>query len=261
MINLKLRLIREHNRIYKCWMRMLWYLCGLESPMVLMVHGFKPAKKECQSAFEMTADSFEYLMQYLLDNDWHAMTYNELHQMVETRQWKKKHFYLTFDDTYDTVYTKAYPILRRLHIPFTMFVTKGLVDTRNFITMPHLQELSKDSLCTIGCHGLEHKPFRNFSPCEMDRQCNEEKEWLEQTLDIKINSFAFPYGRVVEVSNENRKQIRDMGFSLAFSAIEGTIRSAWWTSNYFLPRVNVSEVFVDRFTQGKHLRYKDCEGR
>ena len=261
MISLKLHLIREHNRTYKCWMRLLWQLYGMQSPMVLMAHGFKPTKEDCKSPFEMTAMSFERLMTYLTDNGWHAMTYDELKQMVESRQWKKKHFYLTFDDTYDTVYTEAYPVLKRMNIPFTMFVTKELVGTKDFITMAHLHELAHEPLCSIGCHGLEHKMFRYFTPEEMDCQCREEKEWLEKTLDIKVDSFAFPYGRVIEVSNHNRRQIARMDFSLAFSAIEGTLRSVWWTGRHFLPRVNVSETFVERFTQGKFLRYKDCEGR
>ena len=261
MISLKTRLIREHNRIYKCWMRLLWHLYGRNAPMVLMVHGFKPTKEECKSAFEMTAVSFELLMTYLKDSGWHAMTYEELKQMVELRQWKEKHFYLTFDDTYDTVYTEAYPILKRLNIPFTMFITKGLVGTKDFITMEHLKELAKDPLCTIGCHGLEHKMFRNFTPEEMERQCREEKEWLETTLEVKVDSFAFPYGRIVEVSNSNRRQIATMDFSLAFSAIEGTLRSIWRTGKHYLTRVNVSETMVERFTNNKYLRYKDCEGR
>ena len=261
MISPKLRLVREHNRIYKCWMRMLWHIYGMQSPVVLMVHGFKPTIADCKSAFEMTADSFERLMQYLLNNGWHAMTLGELQQMVETRQWKPKHFYLAFDDIYDTVYTEAYPILKRLQIPFTVFVTKGLIDKPTFITMPHLRELIQDPLCSVGCHGLEHKMFRYMSAAEMQRQCTEERVWLEQTLACKVECFAFPYGRIVEVSNTNRRQINHLGFSLAFSAIEGTLRAMWWTGKYFLPRVNVSETFVERFTQGKFLRYKDCEGR
>lgn len=261
MLNPKLRLIREHNRLYKCWMRLLWRLYGMQSPMVLMVHGFKPTQAECKSAFEMTAASFERLMQYLIDEGWHAMTYDELVQMIETRQWQPKHFYLSFDDIYDTVYTEAYRVLQRLNIPFTLFVTKALVDQPSFITTPHLQILTQNPLCTLGCHGLEHTRFRILSADEMTRQCKEEKLWFENTFDKAVDIFAFPYGRIVEVSNANRRQIRKMGFSMAFSAIEGTLRAVWFTGKYFLPRVNVSETFVARFTQGKRLRYKDCEGR
>ncbi len=260
-MGIKLRMIREHNRIYKFWMRLLWRFYGMESPIVLMVHGFKPSKEDCKNAFEMTRASFEKLLQHLMDQGWHAMSYEELKDMVETRQWKQKHFYLTFDDTYDTVYTEAYPILQRLQIPFTMFVTKGLVDTPYFITSKHLKELSQSQLCRIGCHGLEHKVFRNFTVEEMNCQCLKERQWLESTLGVDVDSFAFPYGRVIEVSNHNKRQIRNMPFRIAFSAIEGSLRAEWFTGKHFLPRVNVSERFVERFTAGKWLRFKDCEGR
>lgn len=261
MVSLKLRLIREHNRLYKHWMRLLWQLYGMEAPIVLMVHGFKPTKTECRNAFEMTAASFEHLMQYLFEQGWEALTQEDLIRTVEQRQWRRKCFYLTFDDVYDTVYTEALPILKRMQIPFTAFVTKDLVDKPGYITKEHLKALAADPLCSIGGHGLQHVVFRNLTAEEMDEQCVAERRWLEQELGVKVKMFAFPYGRVVEVSNGNRRQICKMGYELAFSAVEGTLRAAWFTGRGFLPRVNVSETFVDRFTQGKRLRYKDCEGR
>lgn len=261
MISVKLRLIREHNRLYKCWMRMLWRWYGKNAPIVLMVHGFKSTKEECKSAFELTAASFERLMQHLTQNGWKALTHNEMLEMVEQRKWRNKCFHLTFDDIYDSVYTDAYPVLKELQIPFTAFVTKDLVDKPGYITKEHLAELSYDPLCNIGVHGLQHKVFRNLTSKEVEEQCIGNREWLEQQFGVKADTFAFPYGRIVEVSCQNRKQVRKMGFSMVFSAIEGTVRASWFTSRWFLPRVNVSETFVEKFTSGKQLKYKDCEGR
>ena len=252
MIPLSLRLIREQNRIYKCWMRFLWGWYGKEAPIVLMVHGFKPTRAECKSSFEMTAASFERLMRHLTDQGWRALTNNELHKMVDSCSWRNKCFHLTFDDIYDTVYTEAYPILKDLQIPFTVFITKELVDQPNYITSEHLMELSKDPLCSIGAHSVQHVVFRNLTEKEMEEQCEN---------GMKADSFAFPYGRIIEVSNKNRRQIRQSGFSMAFSALEGTVRASWFTGKWFLPRVNVSESFVEKFTSEKRLKYKDCEGR
>ena len=261
MITIKQRLIREHNRAYKLWMRLLWRCYGMESPLVFMAHGFKNSIGECKNAFELSRDSFERFISFLVDEGWRALSQDELFQMVQKRKWQKKCFHLTFDDTYDTVFTDAYPILKRYGIPFTMFVTKDLVDKDGYITMEHLKLLAKDLLCSIGGHGLQHLVFRNLSGEEMREQCLSERVWLEQMLPVKVETFAFPYGRVVEVSNSNRKMIRKMGFKMAFSAIEGSVRASWYTGLYFIPRVNVSETFVERFVSDKPLRYKDCEGR
>lgn len=261
MITIKQRLIREHNRAYKLWMRLLWRCYGMESPLVFMAHGFKMSIGECKNAFELSRDSFERFISFLMNEGWQALSQDELFRMVQKRQWRKKCFHLTFDDTYDTVFTEAYPILKRYGIPFTMFVTKDLVDKAGYITIEHLKLLAKDPLCSIGGHGLQHLVFRNLSGEEMREQCVGGKRWLEQELGVDVKTFAFPYGRVVEVSNSNRKMIRKMGFKMAFSAIEGSVRACWWTGRWFLPRVNVSETFVEKFTQGKRLLYKDCEGR
>ena len=261
MISIKQRLIREHNRTFKLLMRLLWHLYGKEAPIVLMVHGFKPTRAECKNAFELTRASFERLMRFFMENGWIALTQEELGIMISRHQWQSKCFHLTFDDTYDTVFTEAYPILKRYGIPFTMFVTTDLIDKPGYITMEHLEALAKDPLCSIGGHGLQHVVFRNLSLEEMTMQCVDGRKWLEQQFSVEVKSFAFPYGRVVEVSNRNRKHFREMGYDMAFSALEGTVRSGWYTSRWFMPRVNVSETFVDRFVNGKPLRYKDCEGR
>ncbi len=242
-------------------MRLLWKGYGIEAPIVFMVHGFKPTAEECENAFQMTGSSFDGLMQYLLANGWKALSQEELIRMVEQCQWQSQCFYLTFDDTYDTVFTEAYPILKRYKIPFTMFVTKDLVDKPGYITMEHLRALAQDPLCSIGGHGLQHLVFRKLTTDEMTKQCVEGRNWLEQHLDTEVKTFAFPYGRVVEVSNQNRKQIQKLGIELAFSAIEGSLKASWFTGKWFLPRVNVSETFVKRFVAGRRIRYKDCEGR
>ena len=164
-------------------------------------------------------------------------------------KWGKKSFHLTFDDVYDTVYTEAFPVLKKLNIPFTLFVTQDLIDKDAYITESHLAALKKSPLCFVGAHGVQHLVFRNLSHKEVEKQCT------------VSDTFAFPYGRIVEVSCQNRRQIAGMGYRMAFSALEGTLRASWFTGRYFLPRVNVSERFVEKFTAGKFPHFKDCEGR
>lgn len=242
-------------------MRLLWRLAGKDAPVVFMVHGFKPATRDCENAFEMTASSFERLMCFLFEHGWEALRQEDVLKMVTLRSFKQRCFQLTFDDIYDTVYSEAYPILKELNIPFTVFVTKDLVDKPGYITLEHLKTLSKDPLCRVGTHGLTHSVFRYLNEKEVKEQCSGCRQWLEQTLGVSVDAFAFPYGRVVEVSGRNRRIVKEAGFEIAFSAMEGTVMSSWFTGRWFLPRVNVSEAFVDWFIQGKRIRWKDCEGK
>lgn len=276
MITISERIRREHNRLYKAILRWQWKKAGMDAPIVLMVHGFQPSKQDCLSPFQLSTGSFESLITHFIHEGWHAMTYEELtrltHQIVSQQEIckndaLKKRFYLTFDDVFDTVYTDALPILRKNQIPFTIFVTQNLIgkhnvsDNRLFLTEEHLCELAKEPLCTIGCHGVEHVQFKQYSEMEMTQACDDEKNWLKDKFDADANCFAFPYGRWQDVNKWNIDKLCDLGFHLGFSAIEGTLLSAKFSTLFFLPRVNVSETFVEKFISGISLDWKDCEGR
>lgn len=254
MASIKIHIIREHNRFYKHCSRLLWRVSGSDSPIVLMVHGFKAIPG---NSFELTPASFERMLRHLCGGGWHAMTQDELIK----ENWSTKSFYLTFDDVYDTVYTQAYPLLKGLKIPFTLFITKDLVDKPGYITLEHLKDIAKDPLCSIGGHGLQHAVFRNLSNDDAIRQFESSRQWLEDQLRVPVKTFAFPYGRIVEVSCRNRHQIKKSGYIMAFSALEGSLRAKWFTGRYFLPRINVSERFVKDFIAGQFPAFKDCEGR
>lgn len=45
----------------------------------------------------------------------------------------KNRFVLTFDDGYSNLYTYAYPLLRKMGIPFAIFVTTGMVDSETVL--------------------------------------------------------------------------------------------------------------------------------
>lgn len=260
MISPKLRCIREHNRTYKAWMRLLWAFEGHDAPLVLMVHGFKGIN-EIRNAFTLSRDSFVKLLDYLEQEGWSPLSYNELKDCIVSRKKCHKCYYVTFDDAFETVYTQAFPILVNKNIEFTTFLTRDLIGRPDFLNEKQIQEMCKYPKYHIGGHGDKHEMFRYYSKERMLEECNGEKKWLEDTFHTTVDSFAFPYGRVVEVSSNNRRIIKSTDYSLAFSAIEGTFNSVWFTGKYFIPRVNVSETFVKKFTSGKKLKFKDCEGR
>lgn len=245
---LRTRLLREQNRAYKITLRLLWRLYGIHSPLVFLAHDVGTS--------EQSLSSFKLLLQYLADNNWHAMTEDEL----LNGKWAKKSFYFTFDDIPDSVYTIALPVLKEYNVPFTAFITKDLIDKTGYITTPHLKALANESLCRLGGHGIDHVVFRHLSDEETLCQCLGVKEWIQSNLGTDYSTFAFPYGGTIEVSQSNRRISHQAGHLMSFSTFEGTLLSSWFTGKYFLPRVNVSERFVEKFTAGKFPNFKDCEG-
>ena len=254
MISPKLRLIREHNRIYRHVLKWLWRIQGKDAPRAYMFHSVVDTPEQVYSQFAITKESFERFIRYELQRGQKPMDAETLKKAVETPNVYKNHFVVTFDDIYDSVYTNAYPVLKANNVPFIVFVTPSLIDAVDssskcpMITSEHLKEMAADSLCIIGAHGMEHKAFCNYGEEEARQSMKESKRWLEDKLGKRVDFFAFPYGRRVEVSNVNIHTLSQCGYCCGFSALDGSLKQKWFSTRWFLPRILVDDEYVTPLT-------------
>ena len=255
MISLKLRLIREHNRIYCHLLKWLWRIQGKDAPRVYMFHSVVNDSKDVYSEFAITKESFEKFIRFELERGQKPMDAEMLKRAVDNPDAYKNYFAVTFDDIYDSVYQNAYPVLKALNVPFIVFVSPKLIDTIDswhrhpMITMAHLKEMAADPICIIGAHGVEHKMFRGYNSEQAKQSMMESKNWLEQTFGKPVEFFAFPFGRLVEVSKENIKTLSACDYYCGFSALDGSLKQKWFTGRWYLPRVLVSEEYIKNETK------------
>ena len=245
MTPFKLRLIREQNRLYTI---MLKFISKLQrGPIVYIFHDILEHKEDVKSEFALSQASFETFLKAQLQKGRKPLTFNQLTQQIEGKVPKDKNsFYVSFDDCNTSVYTKGYPFLKKHKIPFILFITKDLIGKKNFLTAEQIMTMAKDPLCTIGSHAVNHKMFRYFTPDEAKMEYEYSHRYLQQLTGQAIDCFAFPYGRRVEVSSQNIKQLENTDYKFAFSAIAGNLKQQWLSGKYYLPRVNVSEKITQK---------------
>ena len=254
MISPKLRLIREENRIYRHVLKWLWRIQGKDAPRAYMFHSVVDTPEQVYSQFAITKESFERFIRYELQRGQKPMDAETLKKAVDTPDVYKNHFVVTFDDIYDSVYENAYPILKANKVPFVIFITPSIIGREDsaahvpMITMEHIKEMASDLLCIIGAHGMEHKPFRNYNEEEARQSMEESKRWLEDKLGKRVDFFAFPYGRRVEVSNVNIHTLSQCGYCCGFSALDGSLKQKWFSTRWFLPRILVDDEYVNSLT-------------
>ncbi|HCY73305.1 MAG TPA: hypothetical protein DHU75_04130 [Rikenellaceae bacterium] len=252
MIGLKLRFIREYNRTYTCLLNMFWHIQGMDAARVYMFHSILDRQEQVYSKFAITKASFQQFLQSELLRGQKPMTAEDLMCAIEQPDKYANRFMVSFDDIYDSVFVNAYPILKEFAIPFIVFVTPSLIGTidkdirsnQPFVTLEHLKSLADDPLCIIGAHGLQHIPFRNYTNGEDKQSVMASKLWLEKQFGRKVNFFAFPYGRRVEVANRNIRNAQNADLAYAFSALNGSLKQRWLSGKYFLPRILVDEDYV-----------------
>ncbi len=112
---------------------------------------------------------------------------------------------ITADDGHRSVYTYLFPIIRRLHIPVTLFIYPSAISHASYaLTWDQLKEMLASGLVTVQSHTYWHPDFRkeraHRSPEDyrafVDNQLTRSKSVLESRLGIKVDMLAWPYGIV-----------------------------------------------------------------
>ena len=118
-----------------------------------------------------------------------------------------KSFLITFDDGWKSVYTEAFPIMKELELPFTIFLYKNYVgSSRGGRAMSNdmINEMLDSGLCTIGSHSVSHpfpstvkKNLRAGSEIYakfLQTELGDSKTFLEERFKSPVTTYAYPGG-------------------------------------------------------------------
>ena len=160
---------------------------------------------------------------------------------------------ITVDDAYLSVYTEAWPRLKKANLPFTIFVGAGSVGQRGgrYMNWDQIREL-RDGGVYIGNHSNTHTHMAHADAAVNLAEINQAKQRLAKELGESSDSnggqriFAYPYG---ETSRAVRKVVVAAGFDIAFGQHSGAISQM--SDHYNLPRFSLNEQYGDksRFTR------------
>ncbi|GBQ90269.1 polysaccharide deacetylase [Gluconacetobacter johannae DSM 13595] len=112
---------------------------------------------------------------------------------------------ITVDDGHASVYTQLYPIVRRRHVPVTLFIYPSAISHAAYaLTWGQLADMTLSGLVTVQSHTYWHPNFhverahrtaaayRAF----VDDQLVRSKRVLERRLGVPVELLAWPFGIV-----------------------------------------------------------------
>lgn len=187
----------------------------------------------------ITEPYFEKIIFTLKDNIIDVSKLLESNELI-----KKKSYIITFDDVHESFYYKAFPILLKYNIPFTLFITLSLINKKGYVSVNQINIISSSKLCTIGSHGVNHTFFRKLSHYDKEWELRESMIQLQKLFNKEVTYFAYPYGSIY-ACGLIRTQIIKKYYKAAFSTIPVPV-SKIFANKYFIPRINVDDKFLSK---------------
>ena len=179
-------------------------------------------------------EDFLKQMQYL-ETNFTVISLSDFYE-IRTRNGKLpvKSAMITFDDGYRDNYDYAYPVLKKLGLPATIFITTGFVNDdiditkgcRDYCGLDHLdwlqvKEMSENGI-QFGAHTHSHPILTEITPSEVEKEIIRSRQLLEEKLEKQPSHFAYPLGQPRTFNSAIIEILKRHNFNLACSTIWGT---------------------------------------
>lgn len=164
---------------------------------------------------------------------------------------------ITFDDGYQDNFLNAAPILRKLKLPASFFVTTGFIGNEAiawwdekaspapcWMSWSEVQQLADDGF-DIGAHTVSHADLGQLDLEDVASEVAILKQVIEDHLQREVTLFAYPYGGRNNITDAARSSVIHANFSCCLSCFGGAVSS---DSNVFdLHRVAISEGYSNPY--------------
>lgn len=162
---------------------------------------------------------------------------SEFVERMEQRRSLAGSMAITFDDGYRDNYVNAAPILKRLALPATFFVTTRFISTDHvawwdreldpapaWMSWEEVAELARMGF-EIGAHTRTHADLGEVRGEAARVEIRGSKSDLETRLGASASLFAYPYGREENFCEENRDEVSKAEFRCCASCHGGLVRT------------------------------------
>jgi len=141
-------------------------------------------------------------VEWLHSHGFHTINFGQLYAaMYHGYQLPPRPVLLSFDDGYESVYFKVFPILKQYHDQATLFIVSGFTHDqpdRNkpfpTLTTSELQEMQQSGLVDIEDHTMTHHDLSTLSDAAAKQEVEGSAQILQQIVHHPMEFFCYPDG-------------------------------------------------------------------
>lgn len=160
-------------------------------------------------------DNFEAQIKAMVDAGYYFLTPEEAYKaLTENALPAKKVVWLTFDDGNEDFYTIAYPILKKYKAKATNNIITGFVKKGNAgnLTVKQMKEMMAHGM-SFQSHTVNHPDLSVNDKAAQKAELTDSIDFLEDTLNTKVNTIAYPSGRYNQTTLDLAKKTYKLGLT------------------------------------------------
>lgn len=167
---------------------------------ILIYHAFGSKLKHDSYGISINPKLFEEHLKFLKDNyQLLPLNHDTLDNKLDTNSVS-----ITIDDGYKDNLV-AVELMEKYQIPYTIYISTGLIDKEQYLTIQDLEDIAKLDLCTLGTHSVNHIHLSSLNKEKQYEELYDSKLFLENIIGKKVIDFSYPYGDY----NDSAKNIAD----------------------------------------------------
>ena len=202
----------------------------VEVPIFLYHH---ISNEKDENRYYVTPKAFKEQMKLLHDLGYTTITATQLLDvLVHGGDLPSRPVMITFDDGHMSIYDTAFPIMEKYGFTGVFYIVANRLEADGFVGPKELKDLI-DHGWEIGSHSMTH-PDLTANHGLVRHELLDSKLALEDALNVKINTFAYPYGKVDAYV---ATKAQDYGYRGAMGL--GTSVKHTWGTMYYLSRIEV----------------------
>lgn len=227
---------------------------------ILSYHEISDKSQTLDSTYAVTPENFDQQVHWLMDNGYHFINVDDiLKYRKKGKPLPDKAILMTFDDGYQSVYTHAFPVIKKYKIPVVIALVGSwlqakdkvnfsghIIDREKFLSQKEIKEMVSSGLVEIASHthslhkGIQGNPQGNLQPAVRTRQwlCDqhvyedeksyenrirkdllENNTFLERYTGQKPRVIVWPYGHY---NIEVRKIAERLGMPIGLTLDDGS---------------------------------------
>ena len=216
----------------------------------------------------ITKDKLDWQLGNLKKRGFDFITFKDLANGVKV----KKPIILTFDDGYEDNHLNLLPLLKKHQAKAVIYclgdrsIQSNIWDEKlgepraNLMNDSQIKECHDSGLIEIASHGLNHQHLPSLNEADADEEFKLSKQNLEQLINEKIVSFAYPYG---DYGEREEVMAYEAGYDFAIGTVNGPLKL---TDNYYTIRriqifPNEGKLGFWKKTSGFYLRLCKLKGK